>query len=180
MIQKKITKKTLKNFFIRQKDDYSCGPACLATIARLRGLDAGKNYAFFRELLGTSKAVGTHPLDIIDACKEHFTVLMEGEQVYHGGLALAYIVHQSPAVDHSAVDHYVVFLALKNDKIMYYDPYDDKIFDDNINNLKWYSTENWSGIKGGLKQWSVNFRPVKGLTFDFLKQFAVSRPSSSR
>lgn len=170
-----LTQKTFDRFFIRQQDDYSCGPACLATIARLHNLPAEKDYAFFRERIGPCPDMGTHPHDITDVCQAELPTRSFGEGVYHGGIALAYILHQP-----THIDHYVVFLARQDDRIIYYDPWDHALYNDKIQNIKWRSTFDWPYIEGDLKHWSVNFAVVEDLTFDFLADFAQPNPHRIR
>ncbi|MBI1215532.1 MAG: hypothetical protein GC185_06915 [Alphaproteobacteria bacterium] len=133
------------SFFIRQQDEISCGPACLATVAKLYGVD-DVDYAFFRGLLKPDPAVGSCNFQMAEVSEKYLPFKSAGEDSYAGGVGVANIMEDE--------GHYVVFLNLEGDEIVYYDPYDHKIF------TKALSSLNWISESGHLTRWSVNFTPV--------------------
>lgn len=177
-----MTETTLRQSFrkslIRQRDDYSCGPACLSTIAALHGIGSVKSYDFFRGILQPRPAIGSHPHAMIAAAMENLPCTGAGEGVYEDGLALGYIVYEKnkilPSFLEKATDHYVVFLGKKENKIVYYDPYDDRIYNRGLNKLKWHSTFTWPFIDHTLRHWTVTFETPKGFDFDATAALALS------
>lgn len=158
-------------------DDFSCGPACLATIAHLSGVGAEYDYDYFRGLLAPRPRVGSHPHDMINAARETLPLIGAGDGVYKGGLALGYIVYEDNtkiiSPDEPEIDHYVVFLARKKDQVVYYDPYDNEVYSRSLSRMKWHSTYSWPGISRQMEHWAVTFETPKNLTFDFCAAAAV-------
>lgn len=130
--------------FVRQQDDISCGPACLATVANIYGQE-GVGYALFRRLLEPDPKVGSCNFKLAEVSRLHLPYHSAGEDCYARGIAVANITEDE--------GHYVVFLCMKGDEVMYYDPWDHKIFRKKIAALNWVSES------GHLKRWAVNFRP---------------------
>ena len=140
--------------FIYQRDDYSCGPACLATVSLIFGRET--DYEFFRQLLIPNPESGTRNSQLAAAAAAHLGAVAHGEKTYRGGVAIANIIHE-PSND----GHYVVFLD-KNDagEIAYYDPFDHEIHIKKQDDIKWLSKDEC------LENWSVNFPPLENVTFD--------------
>ncbi|TNE31181.1 MAG: hypothetical protein EP349_04340 [Alphaproteobacteria bacterium] len=145
-----------ENVFIYQRDDYSCGPACLATVSLILGKET--DYDFFRQLLIPNPESGTRNSQLAAAAAAHLGAVSHGEDSYRGGIAIANIIHP-PSRD----GHYVVFLDKRDDKIIYYDPYDHEIHICLQDDIEWVSEE------GHLEKWSVNFPPQEDADFDFWK-----------
>ncbi len=173
-----ITAKQLKKCLTRQEDEYSCGPACLATIAKLCG--CSMDYHFFRDLLAPRPGFGTHALEMLDAARQHLPLTDAGNQLYKSGLALGYIVYQdielSPSQPSQAVDHYVVLLARKENRICYYDPWDNKVYLHDEKKMRWHSTRQWPALPDRLEKWAANFKSVAGLDFDLCATIAQPHP----
>lgn len=143
-----------ENVFIYQRDDYSCGPACLATVSLIFGRET--DYEFFRQLLIPNPQSGTRNSQLAAAAAAHLGATAHGEGIYQGGLAIANIIHEP-----SNEGHYVVFLEKSAaGEIAYYDPYDHEIHIKKQQDIKWVSET------GHLENWSVNFPPVEGMGFD--------------
>ncbi len=140
--------------FIFQQDDHSCGPACLATVARLYKADISLSYDFFRRLLNPSPTTGSDNLLMADIAKEHLPFIAAAENIYHGGIAVANILHPE-----NGEGHYVVFLSKRNEDIIYYDPYDHEIHAEQEKNIQWLSET------GHLKRWSINFLQIPNATW---------------
>jgi hypothetical protein len=165
-----IAKRKFDDLFIRQPDDYSCGAACLATVARIYDLQ-DKDYPFFRELLAPCPDTGVDNPVMENFAKEMLPYAASGEGVYDGGIAIANILHAE-----SREGHYVVFLAEKEGKIAYYDPYDHEIFIEEKEKIEWVS-----GC-GQHKNWAINFEPLEGNSFDVwesLKETAAATPAKT-
>jgi hypothetical protein len=133
--------------FVRQQDDISCGPACLATVANLYKVTT-VDYDFFRGLLKPDPAVGSCNFQMAAVSEKYLPFRSAGEDSYAGGIGVANITEDE--------GHYIVFLSLQDDEIVYYDPYDHKIF------TKALSSLNWISESGHLTRWSVNFAPLPG------------------
>jgi hypothetical protein len=133
--------------FVRQQDDISCGPACLATVANIYG-GAKADYALFRELLKPDPKVGSCNFRLAEVSSLYLPSADAGEDCYAGGIAVANITEDE--------GHYVVFLCAEGDEVIYYDPWDHKIFRKRIAALNWISES------GHLKRWAVNFRAYPG------------------
>lgn len=131
--------------FVWQKDDYSCGPACLTTIGNLYGI-AQTNYTMLREILEPNTEVGSCNFKMAEVSRDFFPVESDGEDTYHGGVALANIMQEEEG-------HYVIFLTQENDKVIYYDPYHHELVIDRLADLEWVSESKH------LTRWSVNYAP---------------------
>lgn len=147
--------------FVRQLDEYSCGPAALATVARLYGV--GLDYMFFRDLMNPCPLRGSKPEAMAAGAKAHLPYAGHGEGSYTGGIAIANIIHVSDVEE----GHYVVFLERGGDEIIYYDPYDHEILTVAQADLRWVSDDD-----PPLVEWSVNFKPLPGMTFECWKNLA--------
>ena len=145
-----------ENVFIYQRDDYSCGPACLATVSLILGKET--DYEFFRQLLIPNPESGTRNSQLAAAAAAHLGAVAQGENIYRGGLAIANIIHE-PSED----GHYVVFLDKQDDEIAYYDPYDHEIHIRKQDDIRWVSES------GHLEKWSVNFPPLENADFALWK-----------
>ncbi len=135
------------DFFVRQQDDYSCGPACLATVAHIYGL--GGDYAFYRDAAQPDPKVGTPAPRMQDLSKGLLSSYSKtGLDTYDGGVAIANIIQGE--------DHYVVFLKKEGDRAVYYDPYEHELVVDRMDNIPWISE------KGSHDRWCIDFAPVAG------------------
>lgn len=139
-------------YFVRQQDDYSCGPACLATVANIFGL-TGASYDFCRAAARPDPAVGTPSAHMHALSRRFLPFESEGCGTYHGGVAIANIVQEKE-------DHYVVLLCREDDKILYYDPYYHELVIDKTQNLPWVS------LTEDKPAWSINFSPLACNTFE--------------
>ena len=139
------------DFFVRQRDDYSCGPACLATVARIYALEG--DYTFYRDAaqpdpnVGTSAARMQHLSESLLASHDK-----TGLDTYEGGIAIANIIQDE--------DHYVVFLKKDGDRAIYYDPYEHELVVDRMDNIAWLSE------KGDHDRWCIDFAPLHGNSID--------------
>lgn len=133
--------------FVRQQDEISCGPACLSTVAKLYGV-AGVDYPFFRGLLDPCPKVGSCNFKMADVSRAYLPFESAGEDAYAGGIAVANITEDE--------GHYVVFLHLDGDSLVYYDPYDHDIFTKPLSSLNWISES------GHLRRWAINYAPYDG------------------
>lgn len=165
----------LKPRLIAQQDDYSCGPACLATVANL--CQSGNLYDFFCRQLAPKPCIGSHPLAMTDIARRHLPLLNAGEKTYDNGLAVAYILYQD-IVDPTAplVDHYVVLLGRQQDTIFYFDPWDTKVFCRPEEKILWHSTYAWPALPPRIEKWSLNFQGPEWLTPDLCRSVAVPHP----
>lgn len=133
--------------FVWQKDDYSCGPACLTTIGNLYGV-ATATYDTLRAILEPNTAVGSCNFKMTAVSRDFFPVTGDGEDTYHGGVAVANIIQEKEG-------HYVVFLCREEDRVIYYDPYHHELVIDRLNDLEWISESKH------LTRWSINYGPHK-------------------
>ena len=131
--------------FVRQRDDYSCGPACLTTVGNLYKV-AGATYDKLRMILEPNTAVGSCNFKMTDVSRDFFPVASAGEDTYHGGVAVANIMQEEEG-------HYVVFLCQDGDRILYYDPYYHELVIDRLDGLAWISESKH------LTRWSINYAP---------------------
>lgn len=160
-----FNQKSFDRFFVRQRDDFSCVPASLATIARLQKLDRKLSYEFFRKTVGRARLRGCYPSEIRQACEKYLPDARTGFNAYRGGVALAYIRHKPDGEDHA-----VVFLARKSNEIVYYDPMDHKIYRDNVRNMR------RSSLKDGWGTWTASFPEQQGAGFAFWSKHAEPNP----
>ena len=173
-----LTKERLMECLTPQRNDYSCGPACLATIARLHGCD--KDYKFFCELLEPKANTGSHPLAMVDAAALYLPMTSSGEKIYDGGLGIGYIVYQdsekSPWRKQDNIDHYIVLLAKCDNDIFYYDPWDDQVYQHDVRKMRWHSTFSWPCMPEKFERWSVNFKTPEKLTTNLCASIAQPHP----
>lgn len=131
------------HLFVSQKDDYSCGPACMATLAKLYGVSTF-DYDSVRKDMRTNPIIGTTTTDMIDAVQKHLPFANAGEGVYSGGIAIGLIF--------TGEAHYVVLLERQDEVVIYYDPYDHTLVKTNIADIDWRSdTENLQNFAITLK-----------------------------
>jgi hypothetical protein len=131
--------------FVWQRDEYSCGPACLATIGKLYGAEAA-SYDTLRAILEPNQTVGSCNFKMAAVSRDFFPVAGDGENTYHGGVAVANIMQEGEG-------HYVVFLCREGEKVIYYDPYHHELVIDRLDDLEWISESKH------LTRWSVNYAP---------------------
>jgi hypothetical protein len=145
------------DLFVRQRDEYSCGVACLATVARLYGV-VETDYDALRVLLNPCPDMGSCHLKMAEVSRDLLPFAGVGEDCYAGGIAVAYIFDEDE-------DHYVVFLSQQGDEVIYYDPYEHRIF------IKNRAAINGVATLRSLKNWVVNFQPLEGASFAEWKRF---------
>lgn len=151
-----------ERFFTRQQDDISCGPACLASAAKIFGI-THTGYDDFRALLAPDPVVGSANEDVAGLCQTTLPYTDAGENTYKGGVALANIMFEGEG-------HYVLLLAREGADVLYYEPFHHELIIDRIDNLDWISES------GHLKKWSVNLtdlpKDFPAKTFDDFKKLA--------
>ena len=162
-------KKSFDETFIRQPDDVSCAAASCATIARLYDLDPALNFRFFRKALKVDFD-GAHDADIEKAARTYLPVEKAGRNTYRGGIALGAIIHKPDGDAHS-----VVFLARKDETLIYYDPHEHKIFSDHVRNMRRPLND-----EGRTDTWTANCPAIPGADFDFWARLAEPNPYSLR
>jgi|GEM_PF-1149388 len=132
-------------FFTKQADAYSCGPACVASAAKLYG-KTNVVYDDVRRQLSPDPVIGSKNEDVAELCKNRLPFSSAGENTYTGGVAIANIIQDE--------GHYVLFLKQEGDDIVYYDPYHHELVVDKLNQVEWISES------GHLKNWSINLQPL--------------------
>ena len=158
----------MNDFFVPQRDDYSCGAACLATVARLYQMGTA-DYAAFRALLEPDPETGSCALKMAEISRGFLPVESIGEDSYTGGIAIANITEDE--------GHYVVFLCRKGDRVIYYDPYEHDVLVKDIDQINWMSDPSWTSKTGyHLKRWSINFEPLPGNSFERWENLIKPKP----
>ncbi len=163
------------DFFQRQLDDHSCGPACMTTVTRIYG--AAETYDKIRALLNPSPATGT-PQDMMEQVGGMLAPLeITGAHSYAGGVAIANIMQEGEG-------HYVVFLARDGDDVLYYEPYYHELVIDHIDNIVWDSGT-WEPGSARASHWTANYAALSDNNFekwlamaDMRQPPAPPRPSS--
>lgn len=151
--------------FVRQQDDYSCGPASLATVAKL--YEVGLDYDEIRKLVQPSPVDGTSQPKIAEVAAKILPFETAGEATYQGGIAVANIMQEGEG-------HYVVFLAKEGDKVVYYEPYWHELVVEDITKIEWHSGDN------RVQKWSANFAPLKDMSIDdWLKYAEPKAPAAA-
>jgi hypothetical protein len=153
------------DLFVRQRDDYSCGVACLATVARLYGV-AETDYDALHLLLKPSPDMGSCHLKMAEVSRALLPFAGAGEDCYAGGIAVAYIFDEDE-------DHYVVFLSQKDGAVIYYDPYEHRLF------IKNHADINGVATLRTLKNWVVNFQPLEGYSFAAWEKYILKHGDNS-
>jgi len=153
--------------FIRQPDDVSCTAAALTTLARLYDLPDSYDLPFFRRALST-RFYGTYFKSIRGCILTHFPVKSSGA-VYSNGIAYGSIRHKPDGDNHS-----VVFLAKSSQTLIYYDPYDHRIYRDQTKNMQ-RSTPFHPHAR-----WVANMPTIEGADFDFWNNHAADNPYKLR
>lgn len=148
--------------FLRQRDEYSCGPACLASAAALYNITA-PDYDKFRTALNPNPVTGSDNLDMAAQAEKYLPFVSAGEDIYQGGIAIANIIQEE--------GHYVLFLCRAGERVIYYDPYHHVLVEDDINAIEWISES------GHLKKWCINLAPVAGNSLQQWRDMAA-RPST--
>lgn len=158
-----------EKFFIRQQDDISCGPACLASAAKIFGIQ-GTGYADFRAILNPDPDVGSVNEDVAGLCAATLPFHNAGENTYNGGAAVANIMFEGEG-------HYVLFLAREGNDVLYYEPFHHELVIERIDKLDWISES------GHLKKWSANLGPLPddfpAKSFDDFKRLAAVPDASA-
>jgi len=132
--------------FLRQRDEYSCGPACLASAAALYQITAS-NYDNFRTALSPNPVTGSDNFDMATQAEKHLPFVSSGEDIYQGGIAIANIIQDE--------GHYVLFLCREDGRVIYYDPYHHVLIEDDITAIEWISES------GHLKKWCINLAKIE-------------------
>ncbi len=141
-----------QSLFVKQKNDYSSGPACAATVAAIMG--SPLEYDDFLFVAEPTREDGTTIKNMIQTC-EDLSPISEGTQTYHGGLAIAEILMQP-----GMTPHCVVFLAydVKSGTVAYYCPFYYRIFREPLKDICWISKAEQ------IPYWSINFEGPAFLT----------------
>lgn len=134
-------------FFVRQQDDYSCGPACMATLSNIYG--TGLTYEECREYANPDPETGTDHNLLAFICDQYMPFDSAGTHAYRGNVGIALVTQEGEG-------HYVVTLAQEGDRIAYYDPYHHEIVVDNVKDIEWFSAS------AGVADWAINMAPVEG------------------
>ena len=132
--------------FVFQHDEFSCGPACLASAAALYGVSS-PDYEKLRRLLNPNPQTGSDNFDMARVAEAHLPFVSSGEDCYAGGVAIANIVQEE--------GHYVLFLCREGDRVLFYDPYHHELVEDDIGAIEWVSES------GHLTKWCINLAPVE-------------------
>ena len=151
---------------VPQTDGCSCAAACMATIVRLYSLDPALDYAFFRHALGTTPEGVDHET-IAAVARQYLPPAETRTDIYTGGIALGYMQHKT-----TGDDHVVVFLAQKDDAVIYYCPLDNKIYLD-----KWQDMRRAADVNDPTAEWTCCFENIQGADFSFWQKYAVSNPA---
>jgi len=133
-------------FFVRQQDDYSCGPACMATLSNI--YDSGLSYEECRDYANPDPAVGTDHNLLAFICDQYMPFESAGVGGYHGDVGIALITQEGEG-------HYVVLLAQEGGRVAYYDPYHHELVVDNVKDIDWFSAS------AGVANWSINMSPLE-------------------
>ncbi|MDF3024767.1 MAG: Peptidase family [Alphaproteobacteria bacterium] len=144
------------DFFQRQLDDHSCGPACMTTVGRIYG--TAETYEKIRALLTPSPATGTPQGRMAELGAALAPQETTGAHTYAGGVAIANIMQEGEG-------HYVVFLARENDQVLYYEPYYHELVIDHIDNIVWDSGT-WDPGSARESHWTANYAPLSDNSFE--------------
>lgn len=151
------------DFFVRQRDEYSCGPACLATVSHI--YDIGFTYAQCRAEADPSPELGTGQSRMNAICERFFPVEGCGAGTYTGGVAIARIMQGGEG-------HYVVFLKAEGGDVLYYDPYEHELVLDRFDNIE------WSAGDAAFPFWTIDFMPLRDNTIDGWLALAAPKPAA--
>lgn len=143
------------SIFIRQPDDFSCGVACMTTIANIYGI-TGADFDALRKILNPTPEYGVPNEDMIKTAKNWPCFESAGENIYTGGVAIANIFDDE--------GHFVVFLKQEDDQILYYDPHDHILVTKHVDDIVWVSGD------GLHLRWVINFKPAPDISFDDWKE----------
>ncbi len=144
--------------FLRQRDEYSCGPACLASAAALYQITSA-DYDKFRADLRPNPRTGSDNFDMAAEAEKHLPFVSAGEDIYQGGIAIANIIQEE--------GHYVLFLCREGARVIYYDPYHHVFIEDDIAAIEWISES------GHLKKWCINLGEVGGNSLQRWRDMAM-------
>lgn len=149
-----------EEIFTRQLDDYSCGPACLATVGNIYA--TGKDYTFYRNQAKPDPNDGTPEGRMTDLAKKLLPFEGSGLDTYKGGVAIAHIIQDE--------GHYVVFLKQEGDRVLYYDPYEHELVIDKLSNVAWQSDH------GDRDHWAMDFTPLPDNSIARWVDMALPKP----
>ncbi len=153
------------DFFVRQLDEYSCGPAALATVSKIYQL--GLSYDELRFEADPDPLTGTS-CEVMEAITANFfPAESAGENTYQGGVAVACIIQGGEG-------HYVVLLEKEGDKVLYYDPYEHELVIEKIANIDWHNGDHSN------KNWTVNFTPLPKNSFDVWLAYAEPQTAAPK
>ncbi len=136
---------------VRQSKDYTCGIACLQTVARLTGRTVLA--ADVMELmLQTDVETGTKPGRLVQWAQMHLPFESAGEGLWQGQLAIALVDLREP--DGTTEPHYEVLLGRLNRHVVAWCPYYATL------RLLAESEVLWKTRQAGQRyaRWSLNFR----------------------
>ncbi len=148
-------------FFTRQKDGYSCGPACIASAANVYA--TGMSYDDVRKKLKPTNWGGTPQERMDSVSRDILPYAHSGQHVYNGGVAVA-------CIDHGDEPHYVLLLCRENDEVIYYDPYEHELVIDRFEALI------WEPGYGFTPNWTLNFKEVEGNTIQKWLAYVAPAP----
>lgn len=121
----------LRHYLVPQPNDYTCAAAVLATVSRLLEVDEDKTVDDWARVLKLDEDGAEHRL-VRRTAQQKLPCLDDGNIDYDGrDFAMAYIVHPR-----TGDDHVVLFLATRGDKVAFYDPFDDRIYQSKLSTLK--------------------------------------------
>lgn len=141
----------------RQRDEFSCGPACMTSAAAVYDATS-MDYGKYRDALSPNPKTGSDNFDMAALAEKTLPFVSSGEDCYQGGVAIANIIQEE--------GHYVLFLCREGERVVYYDPYHHELIEDDIDALEWVSES------GHLTKWCINLAPLDGNSIDKWRQLA--------
>lgn len=141
----------------RQRDEFSCGPACMTSAAALYGATSF-DYDKYRAALAPNPQTGSDNFDMAALAEKTLPFVSSGEDCYQGGVAIANIIQEE--------GHYVLFLCREGGRVIYYDPYHHELVENDIDAVEWVSES------GHLTKWCINLGPLEGNSIAKWRQLA--------
>jgi len=155
----------LGTLLTRQRDEFSCGPACMTSAATLYGV-TNMDYDKFRAALSPNPQTGSDNFDMATLAEKTLPFVSSGEDCYAGGIAIANIMQEE--------GHYVVFLCREGERVIYYDPYHHELVENDIDAVEWVSES------GHLTKWCINLAPLEGNSIDKWRRLAQTPAADNR
>lgn len=136
---------------IYQRKEYTCGIACLQTVARLLGKPVFPT-VFMEKRLGTTARTGTPENKMAEWAKHRLPLESVGENLWDGQLAIALVTRTDE--DGTSEAHYEVFLGRLNNRIVSWCPYLATLRFVRHDRMEWRTyLSNQYHVK-----WSLNFK----------------------